>query len=193
VGGRVNRFGWLEAITALLIPPACREEVLGDLRERNTAPQPYALDAIRAVPLVIVSRIRRTTDPQLLLMHAFVLYLSFYVTCWFKDRALLYEPWALARLAIPGAVTLLALVLEDAYARPGHRSPLRLVRGPLLGVAWMLLFQAMLLSQAALSTGSSPLTLPWWILLCGGALGLLLTSALRMLFSPQWPSTQGKI
>jgi hypothetical protein len=63
----------------------------------------------------------------------------------------------------------------------------------LLGVAWMLLFQAMLLSQAALSTGNSPLTLPWWILLCGGALGLLLTSALRMLFSPQWPSTQGKI
>ena len=187
MGGRVTRFGWLEAITALFLPPACREEVLGDLRERNTAPRPYALDAIRAVPLVIVSRIRRTTDPQLLLMHAFVLYLSFYVTCWFKDRGLLYEPWALARLAIPGAVTLLALVLEDAYARPGHRSPLRLVRGPLLGVGWMLL------SQAVLSTSHSPLTLPWWILLYGGAFGLLLTSALRMLFSPQWPSTQGKI
>jgi hypothetical protein len=193
VGGRVTRLDCLEGITALLIPPACREEVLGDLRERNTAPRPYALDAIRAVPLVIVSRIRRTTDPQLLLMHAFVLYLSFYVTCWFKDRALLYEPWALARLAIPGAVALLALVLENAYARPGHRSPLRLVRGPLLGVAWMLLFQAMLVFQAALSTGHSPLTLPWWILLYGGAFGLLLTSALRMLFSPQWPSTQGKI
>jgi hypothetical protein len=187
VGGRVNRFGWLEAITALLIPPACREEVLGDLRERNTAPQPYALDAIRAVPLVIVSRIRRTTDPQLLLMHAFVLYLSFYVTCWFKDRALLYEPWALARLAIPGAVTLLAIVLDDAYAKPGRRSPLRLVRGPLLGLAWTILL------QGALWAGHSSLTLPLWIVLYGGAMGMLLTSALRMLFSPQSTSPQGPI
>jgi hypothetical protein len=179
------------ASVALLIPPACREEVLGDLEERctssNAPGMQYARDAIGAVPLVILSRIRRTTDPQVLLMHAFVLYLSFYVVAWFKAPALLYEPWALLRLAIPGAATLLALVLEDAYAKPGHRSPLRLVRGPALGLAWALLF------QAALSGGHSSLALPFWIVLYGGALGLLLTSALRLLFSPRWPSTQGKI
>ena len=177
----------IQAVVALFIPPACRQEVLGDLQERCASPTHYCVDAFRAVPLVILSRIRRTADPQLLLMHAFVLYLSFYGAAWFKAPALLYEPWALARLAIPGAVTLLGLLLEDAYAKPGNRSPLRLVRGPLFGLAWMLL------SQAALSANHSSLTLPLWILLCGGAMGLLLTSALRMLFSPRWPSPHGRI
>src|SRR4029077_9535291 len=98
---------------AVLIPCACREEVLGDLQERSTSSAQYCSDAIRTVPLVILSRIRRTANPQLLLMHAFILYLSFYAVAWFKSPALLYEPWGLWRLAIPGAVTLLALVLED--------------------------------------------------------------------------------
>ena len=91
------------------------------------------------------------------------------------------------RLAIPGAVMLLALVLEDAYAKPGHRSPLRLVRGPLLGFAWTIL------SHGAFRASHSSLTLPLWIVLYGGALGLLLTSALRMLFSPPSTSPQGPI
>jgi hypothetical protein len=120
-------------------------------------------------------------------MHAFVLYLSFYGAAWFKAYALLYEPWGLVRVAIPGAVTLLALVLEDAYAKPGPRSPLRLVRGPLLGLAWTLLF------EAAFGASHSSLALPFWIVLYGGALSLLLTSALGMLFSPQSPSPQGPI
>jgi hypothetical protein len=177
----------IQAIVALLIPPACREEVLGDLQERFTSPMHHIRDSLSAVPLVILSRIRRTADAPLLLMHAFVLYLSFYGAAWFRGSALLYEPGGLARLAIPGAVTLLALVLEDAYARPGHRTPFRLVRGPILGLVWTLL------SQAAFWAGHSSLTLPLWIVLYGGALGLLLTSALRMLFSPQSTSRQGPI
>jgi hypothetical protein len=177
----------IQAVVALFIPPACREEVLGDLQERCASPAHYCGDAIHTVPLVILSRIRRTADRQLLLMHAFVLYLSFYGAAWFKAPELLYEPWALARLAIPGAVTLLGLLLEDAYAKPGSRSALRLVRGPLLGVAWTLL------SQAALSASHSSLTLPLWIVLYGSVMGLLLTSALRMLFSPRSSSPQGRI
>lgn len=176
----------VQAIAALLVPCACREEVLGDLQERCTSPMQYCADALSTVPLVILSRIRRTADPQLLLMHAFVLYLAFYGAAWFKARTLLYEPGVLTRLAIPGVVTLLVLVLEDAYAKPGNRSPLRLIRGPLLGLSWMLL------SQAALWATHSNFTLPPWIVLYGGAMGLLLTSALRLLFSP--PSTrQGPI
>ena len=177
----------VQAIAAVLIPCACREEVLGDLQERCTSPTQYSRDAFLTVPLVILSRIRRTADPSLLLMHALVLYLSFYAVAWFKAYALLYEPWGLARLAIPGAVTLLALVLEDAYAKPGRRLPLRMVRGPLLGLAWTLL------SQAALWTGHSSLALPLWIVVYGGALGLLLTSALGLLFSPPSTSPQGRV
>jgi hypothetical protein len=177
----------IQAIVAIFIPCACREEVLGDFEERCTSPMQYCRDAIVTVPMVILSRIRRTANPQLLLMHAFVLYLAFYGAAWFKTPELLYEPWGPARLAIPGAVTLLALVLEDAYAKPGYRSPLRLVRGPSFGFAWTIL------SQAAFHASHSSLTLPLWIVLYGGALGLLLTSAIRMLFSPPSTSPQGPI
>lgn len=176
-----------EAIVALFVPPACREEVLGDLHERFVSPAHYCWEALHTVPLVIHSRIRRTADPQLLLLHAFALYLSYFTAAWLSDRAALEERWGLLRLALPGAVTLLGLVLEDAYAKPGHRSPLKMVRGPLLGLAWALLL------EAALHSNRSSLTLPLWIALCGGGLGLLLTSALRLLFSPPSTSPQGRI
>jgi hypothetical protein len=176
-----------EALIAFFIPPASREEVLGDLHERNATLPRYCRDAFRTVPLVIISRIRRTADPQVLLMHAFLVYLSFYSAAWFKARGLLYEPWGLARLAIPGAVTVLALLLEDAYAKPGHRSPLRLLRGPALGLALAFL------SQAVLWTRHSSLALPPWIVLYGVAMSLVLTSALRMLFPPSQPLNRGPI
>ena len=175
-----------QAIVALLIPGACREEVLGDLQERSASRAQYFGDALSTVPLVILSRIRRTSDPQLLLMCAFVLYLSFYGAAWFRNPSLLYEPWALVYIAIPGAVALLAIGLEDAYARSGHRSPLRLIRGPLLGAVWTIL------CQCALWSSHSRLALPLWTVLYGSAMALLLTSGLRILFAP--PSTrQGPI
>ena len=177
----------IRAIVALLIPPACKEEVLGDLEERFLSTPHYLRDALHALPCIILSKIRRTADPHLLLMHAFVLYLSYFAAAWFLDLPLLEESWGLARLAFPAALTLLALVLEDAYAKPGARSPLRLVRGPVLGLAWALL------SQAALWAGHSTLALPLWIALSGGSLALLLTSALRMLFSPPSTSRQGPV
>jgi len=176
-----------QILVALFTPPASREEVLGDLHERCTSAMQYYRDAIRTVPLVILSRIRRTADPQLMLMHALVLYLSYSTVTWFVDRPMLHESWSQWRLAVPCTVTLLGMILEDAYARPGRRSALRLARGPLLGVAWALLL------KSALGAGHSGLALPLGIALYGGALGLLLTSALRLLFSPPSTSPQGRI
>ena len=120
-----------ETIVGILTPPACREEVLGDLHERYRSPLQYGLDALGAVPLVILSRIRRTADPQVLVMQAFALYLSFLTAARFQDASLLQAQWGLLRLAIPAGMTLFGLILEDAYAIPGRRSPLSLVRGPL--------------------------------------------------------------
>ena len=60
----------MEAVVGFLLPPACREHVLGDLHERYTSPRQYLVDALLAVPLVIASRIRRTTDPDVFLMEA---------------------------------------------------------------------------------------------------------------------------
>jgi hypothetical protein len=175
----------LEALVGLLTPPACREEVLGDLHERNATSASFCLDALRTFPLVVFSRIRRTGDPQLLLLQAGVAYVCYWAAAWFDDRALLDAPKGLLRLAIPAAMVLLAVVFDDAYAQRGQRSPLGLVRGPLVGVALTFL------SQAALWAMRSPLTLSLTIVCYGGALGLLLTSALRWLFAPQSASPKG--
>jgi hypothetical protein len=56
----------VEAIVAALVPPACREEVLGDLHERFKSPLQYFFEAVCTVQLVILSRMRRTADPQVL-------------------------------------------------------------------------------------------------------------------------------
>jgi hypothetical protein len=171
-----------ETIVAILVPPACREEVVGDLHERYRSRSQYALEALITVPLVILSRVRRTADPQVVLIQAFVLYLSFLCAAWFKDAALLQARWGLLRLAIPAGITLLVVMLEDAYASPGRRSPVGLVRGPVLGLAFALA------SQGLFWSGNPDLALPRWILLSGCAMSLLLSSAVRMLFPPatQW-------
>lgn len=51
----------LERVIALLIPPAYREHVLGDLHERYTKPWRYIVDSARTAPLVLFSHIRRNT------------------------------------------------------------------------------------------------------------------------------------
>ena len=167
-----------EAIVAVFVPPACREEVLGDLHERYTSPRQYGFDALRTVPLVIVSRIRRTADPQVLSIEAFVMYLSFLGAAWFKDGAFLQQQWGLLRLAVPAGMALLGLMIDGAYARPGRRSLRTAVRGPVfaLGLAF--------LSQGVLWAGGPNLAVPRWIMLYGCAMSLLLVSAVRMLFPP---------
>ena len=172
----MTKSNWPEAIAGILIPPACREEVLGDLCERNATPRQYVRDAIRTVPLVIASRIRRTCEPALVAMYAAVFYLSFFAAAWFEVPGLLYERWGLWRLAVPCAVWLLALLLEDTYTA-GHS----LWRGPVFAIA------VVFISQAALRV------LPFSIVLPGGLLGLVLTLAIRLLFQPPSQSQRGPI
>jgi hypothetical protein len=168
----------VEKIVGFLIPPASREEVLGDLHERCSSSGQYIPDALRVLPMVILSRIRRTADPQVLLMEALALYFSYMGAAWYWNRAFLYEDRGFLRLAIPSAMVLLGLILEDAYAGPANRSPLKPVRGPVLGLG------VASLSQVALSAGDRALALPPSIMLYGSAICLLLASAVRILFPP---------
>src|SRR5689334_16160478 len=108
-----------EAAVAVFVPPACRAEVVGDLYERYRSPGQYGMDAVRTIPLVILSRIRRTADSQVVVMQALALYASFLGAAWLKDRAFLSGDWGLFRLAIPAGMAMLGLILEDAYAKPG--------------------------------------------------------------------------
>ncbi len=163
-----------EAIVALLIPPACREEVLGDLHERFQSPSQYAADVLFTIPLVILSRMRRTADAEALLLQTFALYLSFVAAAWFYDGALLREPWSLMRFAVPASMVILGVILDDTYAHSGRRTSLELARGPLLGAAMALA------SEGILWMSRPDLALPRWITLYGCALSLLLSSGVRM-------------
>ena len=168
----------LEKLIGCLIPPARREHVVGDLHERYENTWLYLRDAASAVPMVILSRIRRTADPQLLLMEAFGLYIAFVGAAWWIDRgSFLFEPYGLLRLAIPAAIGLLAFVLVDAYAQPSKRSTLK----PMLQTAAGLAFA--FLSQMTLWLTGGEFAVPWNIMLYGGGASLILVSALRMFFA----------
>lgn len=77
----------VEKILSLLIPPACREEVLGDLYESCEFSGQFIGEALRALPMLIFSRVRRTADPPVLIMHAVLLYLSFLAAAWDAGNA----------------------------------------------------------------------------------------------------------
>jgi hypothetical protein len=109
----------IDAIVRLLIPPACREHVLGDLWERYSSPLGYAIDALRTIPFVIASQVRRTWMPPLLGMQAVMLFV-FYGGL-LKQRGEAGAPlWLCA--AIPVAAAIFAIIARDVYAsRKPHR------------------------------------------------------------------------
>jgi hypothetical protein len=114
----------LEVIVGRLIPPACREYVLGDLCERYTSPRQYVMDAVRTVPRVIMSRIRRTAVPQILLAEVGVSYLSFLGAALMLVGPPFLDGWpAGLRLSLPVLTAVAVLVTRDAYAHAETRSP----------------------------------------------------------------------
>jgi drug/metabolite transporter (DMT)-like permease len=162
----------IEKGVGIFIPPACREEVLGDLRERNDGAQLFLYDALRTVPFVILSRVRRTTDSVVLLMEAFCCYVSFFTAAWVLQPSMTATREGLLRLAIPGAIALVVLMIADAYADPRKKSLLR----PVLAVA--LAFACVFAVHAG-----RPL-LPGPTLAAGSGMSILFLLVLRMLFPP---------
>ena len=104
----------LERIATLLIPPACREEVLGDLQERCASSWGYFKDALFAIPAMVV-------------------YLSFLLAARIADGALPAGEWELWRLVIPSCAVLAGIILAEVYAKPGAASRFQSLRAPLLG------------------------------------------------------------
>jgi len=182
----------IEIVVGLLLPHASREHVLGDLHERCTGPVQYLGDAILAVPLVVASRIRRVTDPDVFLMEALGLYVAYLGAALILAPTVLYRQWGLLRLAVPAAVALVVSTLAAAYADPRRRSLLQPIRDAAIGVACAFLF------QDAISLVARGWVLPGWVMAAGSGMSLLLISALRMLFStsgnrPQGVTTNGPL
>ena len=169
----------LEAMVGLLIPPACREHVLGDLHERYQSPRQYVADAMFTVPSVVRSRIRRTTDPQVLAMEAFAVYLSFLCAGWWAGASFPSGQRELSRLAIPTLAALVALMLRNAYEDPGKRSRWRPFLDAAAGAG------GALFSQAALWNVAQELVLPSQILIFGGGVSVLLVATLRAMVAAQ--------
>ncbi len=67
----------INAVVRALIPPACREHVVGDLWERYRSPMQFVLDAARTVPFVIASQIRRTSTIGATIIQAFLMFVAF--------------------------------------------------------------------------------------------------------------------
>jgi hypothetical protein len=171
----------IEFLAGIVLPPACRESVLGDLHERYTSPAQYIRDAISVVPWVIASRIARTTDPRLLLLEAFALYLAFATSARLAAGPKFLDQWnAYLRLALPVVAALAATVLVDAYASAEKR----LFYGPasIFGALWL---------QFVSTAATSDWGLPSQVRLYGSVLGVLLVAALRALFLPGDHRTTG--
>jgi hypothetical protein len=164
----------IERAVGLLIPPASREEVLGDMRERCGSTREFLGEASHVVPFVIVSRVRRTSDPLLLLMEAVMAFTAFFTSAWGLERTLLYSEWGLVRLAIPVAGMLLALTIADAYSDPKKRWAMRPMVGPVLGIG--LAFAA----NAAMGQWALPRLVMVW----GVGIGMVMVSTMRMMFPP---------
>ncbi|HEU4548535.1 MAG TPA: hypothetical protein VFS01_02485 [Rhizomicrobium sp.] len=102
----------LDRVVRLLIPPAAREAVVGDLWETYRTPSQYAGEAVRTVPYVVFSQMRRYFNLPVLLLQAMLLYACF-------------GPVA-AALLLP------VLMVADAYQPVSRPTPRRAMRGAVL-------------------------------------------------------------
>ena len=113
----------LESLIACCIPPACREEVLGDLAEKYTSRLQYFFLAVRTIPFVIVSRLRRVNGPAFLLIDPVLVCGAFLLEAWRRNNVSLADPATLFHLAIPAALTWIYLLASDAFSAPGKSAP----------------------------------------------------------------------
>ncbi len=160
----------LERIIGLFIPPSRREDVLGDLRERYASLWRYIGESIRTTPMVIFGAIRRATDPQLFLMEALLLYVSFLSALWYMNRPMLNNQWGLLRPAIPAAIAIAILLLYDAWAPPERQPPFRASLRVVIALGGACLCQTA--------------AIPRETAVFGAGIAALLVSSVRMLFPP---------
>ena len=160
----------IEKLVRVLVPPASREHVLGDLQERYQSPRQYLADALKALPFIIASRLRRTTHPLgLLLVGAFLYWAVF----WGNRQ----EHWVAA--LVPTLITLVVLAMRDVYREVAPKW-LRVVAVDIAIAA-----SGVLLSQLIFAATAPGLLLTRDTLLGGFPLGFVI------LFFVRWQSPSG--
>jgi hypothetical protein len=173
----------IEDAVGWLLPPACREEVLGDLCEQYVDAARYAVNMLTVAPRVIVSQIRRNTDARVFLATSCAICYSFASgLADFSLRSFLMhaDPLTLLRLAIPAIAALLVLLVRNGYSDSEERR----LRAITLDVA-VAMGVAALTQFALLATLRFDLMLPRWCPSTGTVMGWLFAIVLRAIFPPE--------
>jgi hypothetical protein len=173
---RTNPPQLAEDMVGWFLPPACREEVLGDLFESCRNPLEYSSSAIAVIPRVIFSQIRRNTDSFVFLLTAGALAYSFIAGSAGIASGLSHP---MLRLAIPIVPALLSLLLCNGFA-PVEERRLRAVTFDIV-VAMAAAAITQLALFVLLKRG---LMLPGWVPSEGTALSWLAIILLRAMFPP---------
>jgi hypothetical protein len=166
-----NLVGWF-------LPPACREEVLGDLCESYENVLQYVRDAATVIPRVVLSQIRRNTGAWSFLLTACGVCYS--VAAGVVQLSLDGNPSALLRVAIPVIPAVLILLIRNGFAalEDRRRRAITLDIVVAMGLA--------ALTQLILFAASRPdLMLHRWWPSGGTALTWLFIIVLRAIFPPE--------
>ena len=102
-----------ERIIAALLPASRRDEVMGDLQERFESTRQYLLDASQAVPLVIWSQVRRTTNLARLGAQATGMLAALLLASAFLAPDLVLQPTFGWQILVPAGIALLTIIFRD--------------------------------------------------------------------------------
>ncbi len=165
-----------EDLVGQLLPPACREEVLGDLCESCQNAAQYMMSALAVVPRVIFSQIRRNTDSWVFLFTTCALAYSFIAGSAGLSPDLAHP---LLRLAIPVVPALVALLICNGFAPVEERRQHAITFDIAIAMAAAAITQLIL--PAIFQTR---LMLPGWWPSKGSVLSWLSIILLRAIFPP---------
>jgi hypothetical protein len=168
----------IEAIVAHLIPPACRENVVGDCAERYKSPAQYLFGALSALPFIVASQILRTFRLAAFFSQAAVLYFAFAGASVAGSGALNKQP--LLPLAILIGIALFVLVVRDAYADPQEQPARRALRDVGFSIGIAICCEGLLRDLQLLN-----LALPPWVVLAGSAVSIPMLYMVRRFFQPR--------
>jgi hypothetical protein len=168
----------VEAFVGQLLPPACREHVLGDLHERYVSDSQYVHDAVRTIPFAVWGQIRRTSSVPLVIAEFGAVYVAFLSALGMFEAGTLSNTSAPLRPGLPAFAALAAVVLRDAWIGRTPRPNARIAADAAVGIGCATVIQALLLGVG------SPLASSSHAFLAGSATSLMLLAGVRILLSP---------
>ena len=121
---------FLGSVARWLLPPVCREHVLGDLQERYRSPLGYLADAAGAVPAAMIGQILTVTPLPFILIEAILVYASFFAAAIHSRE--MGPPWMHATSSQLAAATGLVMIESlwcDSREQPPAGRALRAVSG----------------------------------------------------------------